>query len=276
MIELPEAVTLANQVNASLAGKRIQHVTAAASPHKFAWYYGDPTEYPARLTGEVLLSAQALGGTLEVKTTRATLTFSDGVNLRYREPGAPLPQKHQLLLQFNDGSSLAASVQMYGGLVCWPDSEVYDNPYYKAAKSKPSPLSKEFDRDYFHSLLAPEPVQKMSLKAALATEQRIPGLGNGVLQDILWHARFSPRKKVNTLTGPDESVLFDSLESTLAEMIRLGGRDTETDLFGTPGGYEVVMCAKNNAQPCPHCGTPIFKEAYMGGSVYYCRNCQIT
>lgn|GEM_PF-2077218 len=30
-------------------------------------------------------------------------------------------------------------------------------------------------------------------KAFLATEQRIPGLGNGVLQDILWTARIHPK-----------------------------------------------------------------------------------
>lgn len=274
MIEIPEAVTLARQVNASLAGKGIQQVTAAASPHKFAWYYGDPADYPVRLTGETLLSARAVGGTLEQKTEHTTLTFSDGVNLRYLETGDALPQKHQLLLQFNDGSHLAASVQMYGGLVCWPDSVVYDNPYYLAAKSKIPPLSDDFDEPYFHRLLAPDAVQKLSLKAALATEQRIPGLGNGVLQDILWHARLSPRKKVNTLSESEEKTLFDSLKSTLAEMVRLGGRDTETDLYGNPGGYAVVMCAKNNAQPCPQCGAPIFKEAYMGGSVYYCRECQ--
>jgi len=95
MIEIPEAVTLARQVNASLAGKGIQQVTAAASPHKFAWYYGDPADYPVRLTGEVLRTARAVGGTLELKTDHTTLTFSDGVNLRYLEPGLPLPQKHQ-------------------------------------------------------------------------------------------------------------------------------------------------------------------------------------
>ena len=127
---------------------------------------------------------------------------------------------------------------------------------------------------YFIQLLAGPAVQKLSLKAALATEQRIPGLGNGVLQDVLWHARLSPRRKVDGLSIEETHNLFTALKRTLAEMTRRGGRDTEKDLFGSPGSYLTIMSAKNNGAPCPNCGTPIIKEAYMGGSVYYCSECQ--
>jgi formamidopyrimidine-DNA glycosylase len=27
--------------------------------------------------------------------------------------------------------------------------------------------------------------------------------------------------------------------------------------------------------PCPVCGTAIVKEAYLGGSIYYCKKCQM-
>ena len=42
MIELPEATTLAQQINHSLVGKTVSSTIAAQSPHKFAWYNGDP------------------------------------------------------------------------------------------------------------------------------------------------------------------------------------------------------------------------------------------
>ncbi len=148
-------------------------------------------------------------------------------------------------------------------------------PTTQSRAKSPQPLNDDlFTEAYFLLLLAGEAVQKLSLKAALATEQRIPGLGNGVLQDILWNARLSPKRKVNTLTAHETHTLFATLKHTLAEMTRLGGRDTEKDLFGNPGGYPVVMSAKNNGAPCPNCGTSITKEAYMGGSVYFCRDCQ--
>lgn len=275
MLEIPEAFTLVQQINEHLIGKTVISVVTASSPHKFAWYHGNPVEYPDRLSGNAIVSAHAPGGMVEIKLTKATLLFSDGVNLRYLQPAALVPEKHQLLLTFMDGSALVASVQMYGGLSCWTDDDIFDNPYYIAAKSKPSPLNEnDFNEDYFNGILEMEDVRNLSLKAALATQQRIPGLGNGVLQDILWKAKLSPRCKVNSLSGAEKLDLFTSLKKTLAEMAHLGGRDTEKDLFGNPGGYQVVMSAKNTGRPCPNCGTPIVKEAYLGGNVYYCRQCQ--
>lgn len=275
MIELPEAYTLARQMREDLAGRRVAAVVAGAAPHKFAWYHGDPAGYAPLLEGDTVVTAAAHGGMVEVHTQRAMLLFHDGVNLRLHPAAGPIPAKHQLLLTFDDGSALSASVQMYGGLYAWDRRETLDNPYYRTALEKPSPLEPEqFTQDYFMQLLAGPDVQKLSAKAALATEQRIPGLGNGVLQDILWKAHLSPRRKINSLTGEETQALYASLMSTLAEMSRLRGRDTEKDLYGIPGGYRSVMSAKNAGAPCPGCGRAIVKEAYMGGSVYSCPHCQ--
>jgi formamidopyrimidine-DNA glycosylase len=53
-----------------------------------------------------------------------------------------------------------------------------------------------------------------------------------------------------------------------------GGRDTEKDLYGLCGGYITRMSSKTASKPCPACGHEIIKEAYMGGSIYYCEHCQ--
>ncbi len=62
---------------------------------------------------------------VEIKLTHAHLLFSDGVNLRFHQPGESVPLKQQLLLTFTDGSALSASVQMYGGLSCWVDGDIF-------------------------------------------------------------------------------------------------------------------------------------------------------
>ena len=111
-------------------------------------------------------------------------------------------------------------------------------------------------------------------KAFLATEQRIPGLGNGVLQDILFRAGVHPRRRMNTLSVSQVDTLFDAVKTTLAEMTRLGGRDTEKDLFGNPGRYRTLLSRNTVEKPCPVCGAPIEKAAYLGGTVYYCPACQ--
>ena len=272
MIELPEAAVLAKQINETVVGKKIKNVIAAQTPHKLAWYFGDPQEYKSLLTGKVISEATSYGGQVEITAGKAKLLFSDGVNLRYYNEGEKLPDKHQLLLEFDDGSSLVGWVQMYGGLSAFLEGE-NDNKYYLIAKEKPSPLSGDFGEGYFKSLFD-EGTAKLSLKAFLATEQRIPGLGNGVLQDILFNAKMHPKKKAGTLSIAEQKVLFDSIKSTLAEMTAKGGRDTENDLSGKPGAYKTKLSKNTVGQPCPICRTLIKKEAYLGGSIYYCATCQ--
>ena len=272
MIELPEDSVLAKQSNETIRGKHIRDVIAARSPHKFAWYFGDPQDYGALLAGKVIGEAVSYGGQVKIAAGDARLLFSDGVNLRYVGPGQKPPDKHQLLLEFDDGAFLVGSVQMYGGVMAFPEGR-HDNKYYLVAKEKPSPLTDRFDEAYFDSLFD-EGAAGLSLKAFLATEQRIPGLGNGVLQDILFNAKMHPKKKVASLRGADRRLLFDAVKTSLSEMVAGGGRDTENDLLGALGGYRTSMSRNTVGLACEVCGTPIRKEAYLGGSIYYCARCQ--
>lgn len=273
MIEIPEVRVLAGQIGETLSGRCIEHVVAGYSPHKFAWYYEDPSDYPSTLVGRTITGTTAYGGRLEVAVDDAVMLFGEGVALRCHLPGAKRPAKHQLLVEFDDGSALTGSVQMYGGLWCFPKG-AFDDYYYKVAREKPSPLGPEFNQEYFDGLLSVPGAGKLSAKAFLATEQRIPGLGNGVLQDILYNAGIHPRSKVQDLTVPELEKLYVAVRTTLKDMFAQGGRDTEKDLFGNPGGYPTRLSSKTHGQPCLRCGSLIAKESYMGGAIYFCATCQ--
>ncbi|MCL1919110.1 MAG: endonuclease VIII [Peptococcaceae bacterium] len=273
MLEIPEAIVFSQQLNQTIEGKSIKKVVAAASEHKFSWYFGDPSEYDALLRGRTLEKTQPYGGRIEISAQGAVLHFGDGVTLRYYDSGEKLPAKHQLLVTFSDGSALVGTVAMYGGLWAFPAGEMDENFYYRAAKEAVPPLSDQFDYDYYLTLFS-ETCLKKSAKAFLATEQRIPGLGNGVLQDILLNAKLHPKKKINTLSNQQQRALFHSIKSTLAAMVDGGGRDTERDVFGNPGSYKTKLSRKTVQSPCPDCGGMVKKETYMGGSIYFCERCQ--
>jgi formamidopyrimidine-DNA glycosylase len=196
MIELPEAHALAGQIADTISGRRIAKVIAAQSPHKFAWYHGDPRHYHGLLAGKTIAGANRYGGMVEIRADDAVILVGDGVGLRLHRQNEARPEKHQLLIEFDDGAGVSATVQMYGGLWCFRDGE-FENPYYRVAREKPSPLSEQFDRAYFEGLLSAVDLRKLSAKAFLATGQRIPGLGNGVLQEILWVAAIHPSEKWN-------------------------------------------------------------------------------
>lgn len=280
MIEIPESVTIARQLNGSVKGKKIIQVEAAHTPHGFAFYTGDPAFYSEVMEGRVIGEAAGIGSMIEIslggpegrEASRYSFVVGDGTNIRLYMPGEKLPGRYQTRIVLEDDSSLVCTVQMYGSMFLI-EPECYDNFYYQVAKQKPFPGSEEFDYDYFCSLR--EGLSgNLSVKAFLATEQRIPGLGNGVLQDILFLSGLHPKRKIGTVRDGQWKKLYGTVTDVLERMTAAGGRNTEKDLFGEKGSYQTLLSKMTVGKPCPYCGNMIQKANYLGGTVYFCPGCQ--
>jgi formamidopyrimidine-DNA glycosylase len=102
----------------------------------------------------------------------------------------------------------------------------------------------------------------------------INGIGNGYCQDILFRAGLHPRRRVVDLSADERKRLFPAIRDTLTQAISRGGRDTERDTFGQPGGYVPILDKRAKGQPCPACGKTIEVICYLGGSCYFCPTCQ--
>jgi formamidopyrimidine-DNA glycosylase len=276
MIEIPETYVLAKQIEETLIGKKIQSVVANAHPHSFAWYSGDPDAYNAMLEGRQITSANpgtgyTCGGNTEILCGDFIMVISTPI--KYHAPGAKLPKSHQLLLKFDDDSHMSCSVQMWGSMLCTPVTEIKNAGHF-SNNNLPDPLTDAFDEAYFDTLWN-DTKQSLSAKAFLATDQRIPGLGNGVLQDILFNARIHPKRKLESMGDNDKEAMFNSVKTTLAEMKDGGGRDTEKDLFNCQGGYMTILSKNTLQSPCPLCGGALTRQAFLGGNIYFCGICQV-
>lgn len=273
MIEIPESTTISRQATEVLKGKIVSDVITATSPHKFTFYNGDPENYLQLLLGREVQAVKGYGSYVDICFDNHThLAISDGTNLKYFTASEKCSTKFQLLVAFEDESYLVFTVAMYGNILAFQNK--MDNIYYTGSIEKLSPLDERFDFNFFESMIGTIG-KNITVKALLATEQRIPGLGNGVLQDILYNARIHPKRKINTLTCTDRETLFHSIKNTLKEMVEGGGRNTEKDFYGVPGKYLTRLSQKTYHEPCPLCGSRIIKEAYLGGSIYYCPHCQL-
>ncbi len=272
MIEIPESKTISHQAGDILIGKTIAKVIKPSSPHKFAWYCGDPAKYHQLLQGRQVLSTRGHGMFVDILFDQdVNLIVGDGTNMKYYQSLEECPAKHQLSIVFHDNSSIVFTVAMYGGI--WACEGIFDNPYHQHSLHSVSPLEDRFNESLFEDIF--RNVKKdLSVKALLATEQRIPGLGNGVLQDILFNGGIHPKRKKSTLSDFEKGELFHSLKVTLNSMTEKGGRDTEKDFFGKNGGYKTILSKNTLTHPCPNCGDTTKKEAYLGGAVYYCPTCQ--
>lgn len=272
MLELPESYTISKQIEQALSGKIISSIEIMHTPHKFAFFHGEKEKFSDWLEGQRIVGATYHGGMVEVDTEDSMIVFADGAYPKYYEDKKKFPKNHQMAIYFDDETAVFVSIQMYGFISIYPKGECTEG-YYISSSSKPSPLENEFTFDYFKSLY-PANGKKMSAKAFLATEQRIPGLGNGVLQDILWDASIDPRFDMRDATQEDLRSLYTSVRKLLKEMCELGGRDTEKDLFGNKGRYITQLSKNSLNEPCMKCGYEIHKANYMGGTVYFCEHCQ--
>ena len=75
MIEIPEAFVLASQIDESLSGKIVDGVEVPENSGKFSFYLGDQLEYRKLLISSIFSSARAIGGMVEIWTTRGDWFF---------------------------------------------------------------------------------------------------------------------------------------------------------------------------------------------------------
>lgn len=274
MIEIPEAKVIANQLNNELSGKIIKYGVAGTVPNKFAWYSGKSSEYTRRLFEKKIVSAYCHASRVFIELEDGlALIFGEGTRVSFHAPDITKPKRHQLFLELDDDSALSVIVRMYGFILC-EDKDTVTNKYIIEAMEKPSPLTDGFTSEYFNSIFKEYSDSNISTKGFLATEQRFPGIGNGVLHDILFNAMIHPKLKLRDYNEEEADNLYNSIKVTLGEMADKGGRNTEKDIYGEKGGYECIMSRNTVGKECPRCSTIIEKHSYMGGSIYCCPSCQ--
>jgi formamidopyrimidine-DNA glycosylase len=278
MIEMPEATTIAKQMNQTLTGKTILKFGRGNKTHKFLWLNRPDEEYEAILPGLTVTGASSFGRSIYLHLGDHMLWWSDtGGKLLYHEPGAKLPKNYHLGWEFEDGSTLTFAMQMWGGVKLLDKSAFGDKPDEETGTE---PLSPTFTLEKLNEMLDeyPEKTSKGIKGFLVATGYAIPnhiaGLGNAIVQDILFHAGISPKRKNMDIQPEELERLFEAINSTIAEAIRLGGRYDEVDHFGNKGGYIRLMDSKTVDTPCIRCGTDIKKISYLGGACYLCPNCQ--
>ncbi len=275
MIEMPEAMTIAQQMNTTLTGKTFAHFTRGELTHKFLWLNKPAEEYDAFIAGKTVTGARGIGRSIFLYVGDTHLfCFADlGGRILYHPPNGSLPAKYHLRWDFTDASSLTYTLQMWGFVGLLARSDLSAPPFTDTGVP---PLSDEFTLERFDQLLEayPEKIAK-GIKGFLVTSKYVFGIGNGYLQDILFRAKIHPTRKIPTLGSPERSSLYSAIQETLSEAIRLGGRDDEHDLFDQPGGYHRLMSAQTAGTPCPVCGTTIEKFSYLGGACYVCPGCQV-
>ena len=279
MIEMPEAYTIANQMDETLQGKEIKSFSFGNLTHKFLWLNRPDEAYESSLPGLTVKNASSYGRSIYLNLDEKMLWWGDtGGKLLYHTPGEKLPAKYHLRWDFTDDSSVTFSMRMWGSVKLLDKNEFSDGPNDETGIP---PLHPSFTYEGFNEMLDTYPektskgIKGFLVATGYAVQDHIHGLGNAIVQDILFTARLNPKRKIPDISGDERYRLYETINATVAEAIDLGGRYDEVDLFGNKGGYVRLMDIKSVGTPCKNCGSEIKKISYLGGACYLCPVCQL-
>lgn len=262
-------------MNDTLKGKTIRRGQLGNSPHKWVWYNRSHDEFERLTEGKTVGEAYAKGRWLFIplEPGYVLLLGECGGKVLHHPSGSKAPKKYHLYITFEDNSFLTATTQMWGALELYEKGQEQGRKYVKGMK--PTPIQSEFTFDYFCTLIDDlVGGKKQSVKGLLTQDQIIPGLGNAICQDILFRARLHPRHPISNLSTAQRRALHQAILDTVNEVIERGGRYDEYDLYNNRGGYVRIMDKNAVGRPCSECGGKIEKMQYLGGTCYFCPNCQ--
>ncbi|MCS3441454.1 bifunctional DNA-formamidopyrimidine glycosylase/DNA-(apurinic or apyrimidinic site) lyase [Microbacterium phyllosphaerae] len=137
------------------------------------------------------------------------------------------------------------------------------------------PMDPHFDDAGFRVALRR---RSSAIKRVLLDQQVISGVGNIYADESLWAARIHPETPASSLSTQSVSRLIAEVRTVLAKALAEGGTSFDAQYVNVNGqaGYfaHSLNAYGRGGQPCPRCGTPIRREAFMNRSSHYCPRCQ--
>ncbi len=272
MVDLPEALLLAEQMNKEISGKTVVNVTLKDYSHKTMFINLSPKEFEQQIKNKKILSTFAKGKWIFSRfETEKILAIAPemGGDILFHKNETTIPEKYHLIFEFDDETFLTLK---YSGflLMRFATQEELDETRYPG-KIGPTPLDSEFTFKKFAIML--DQSNRM-IKSTLLDHGQVPGLSNFYLNDAFFKSRIHPKKKANTLSNEEKKDLYNSIKETLKEAIKLKGRKERKDLYGVAGKFSRMIDSKCKGKLCPNCETLIEKLSVAGSNNFICPKCQ--
>jgi formamidopyrimidine-DNA glycosylase len=132
--------------------------------------------------------------------------------------GQPAAKHHHLVLDFDAVSLVFADPRMFGGVRfdAGPDAPTW------WTKIAPSLLSADFTKAALTAFLTRR--AKAPIKAVLLMQERFPGIGNWMADEILWRAAIHPAQPAGSLTTTEITTLYREIRAVCRNaMKRIAG-----------------------------------------------------
>ena len=216
------------------------------------------------LTGAKLKSSEARGKQMIFRFDRATVGIHLGMTGELRVEKADYEvKKHDHLVLFQKKQALVFEDARQFGRVLF--SEGKNDPEWWE-KLPPEVLSKEFSKEALAAFLQRR--KGAPIKAVLLMQERFPGIGNWMADEILWQGRIHPATPAGKVKDTDE--LWKIVRHVSREAIRIIGKD-----WSDPPDSWLINHRWKHGHACPRCGVDLERKEIGGRTTCWCPRCQV-
>ncbi|WP_337060914.1 bifunctional DNA-formamidopyrimidine glycosylase/DNA-(apurinic or apyrimidinic site) lyase [Kineococcus sp. G2] len=308
MPELPEVEVVRRGLARWVAGRRVREAQLL-HPRVARRHVAGPADAVARLEGAVLADAVRRGKYLWLPLVDPARGEADealvvhlGMSGQLLVEAEDAPEEKHLRARWRfDGSSVPADAagtelrfvdqRTFGGLAVVPLVPTPDGgpgglgehpdaawgpflpqPVTHIARD---PLDPAFDDAAFARRLRE---RSTGVKRALLDQALISGVGNIYADEALWRARLHYARPTASLRPAQVGVLLAGLREVMTAALAAGGTSFDAlyvNVNGASGYFDRSLAVYGQAgRPCPRCGTPVRRDAFMNRSSFTCPSCQ--
>jgi formamidopyrimidine-DNA glycosylase len=102
------------------------------------------------------------------------------------------------------------------------------------------------------------------LKAILMDQSRLAGLGNLLVDEVLWRAGLDPARPAGSLSDHEQKALLKAIRTALKQMGQRGGSHTGD-----------VYSSRTHGGVCPRDGAPLTRRTIGGRTTWSCPHHQV-
>jgi formamidopyrimidine-DNA glycosylase len=282
--ELPEVETVRDGLDRWVTGRSVAAVEVR-HPRAIRRHLPGAADFAGRLVGARIEAVSRRGKYLWLPLADADecLVGHLGMSGQFlvRPPDAPEEKHLHVRVRFTDGGPELRFVDQrtFGGLMLDTLVPTVDRPDERVpqqiAHIARDPLDPHFDDARWAARLR---ARRSAVKRALLDQTLVSGVGNIYADEALWRARLHGERLGLRLTRAAAVDLLEHVRAVLRDALRAGGTSFDAlyvNVDGQSGYFDRSLAVYGRAGlPCPRCGTPIRRAAFMNRSSFFCPSCQ--
>jgi formamidopyrimidine-DNA glycosylase len=282
--ELPEVEVVRRGLERWVTGRTVDRVELL-HPRVARRHAPGPDDLAARLRGRTVTATSRRGkylwAPLDGRDLALVAHLGMSGQLLVQPSEAPDETHLRARVRFRDGGRELRFVDQrtFGGLALDPlvDDGAGGAVPATVAHIARDPLDPAFDDGAWVRLLR---TRRTGIKRALLDQTLASGIGNIYADEALWRTRLHWATPTDGIAPARARELLGHARDVMAAALEEGGTSFDAlyvNVNGESGYFDRSLAAYGQAdRPCPRCGRPIVREAFMNRSSYRCPRCQRT